>query len=130
MAFGRSLDPPPGNTRQMSLAPQRNARMDEIETDEEREADRPVTLRLCVSGDLFTQAVPYGCVVERWEYCKFGKGRRAWLKAFTDAERAAIGRLHVRMHKWHLVTGTPQTVVCSTKSLDLMKRACAFFASV
>lgn len=92
--------------------------------------NRSFSLLPVFSGEAFRQAVQYPIIVEMWEKRLYGRVKRAWLATFTEKERNKISRYHAKFHRWHLVTGTPEKVSCQLKTLELLKRAVHFFATV
>jgi hypothetical protein len=121
---------PPGegpvNTRSMDMRP--DYREDMVIAEDTGDG---VSLVLCLSGDVFKAAVNYPIVVEGWERRKSGRVKREWMKQFTESERSLISRYYAKFYKWYLVTGTPDKVMFrKTSTLNLLKRAVEFFASV
>jgi hypothetical protein len=60
-----------------------------------------------------------------------GSKRRKYHAAFTTAERKTLSRWHAQFHRWYCITGAPDHVYFgSLKTVDLLKRAIHFFATV
>lgn len=115
------------NTRAMSLRPEpadEYAGLDEIPT------GAGMTLLPVFSGAAFLRHVNYPVIVEMWEKRKAGRVRRRWEAEFTPAERNSIARQYAKFYRWHLVTGTPEKVSLQLRTLQLLQRAVAFFATV
>lgn len=73
---------------------------------------------------------PHAAVmVECWDHKRYGRVKRAYLKEFTDAERAALGKLHTRAWRWIMQRGTPDRVIMSARNYTLLTRAASFFAT-
>ena len=69
-------------------------------------------------------------IVENWRRIDGGKGKRKYKEEFTDQERDKIRRLYNTFYKWHLVRGVPEKHVFKTETINLIKRAVNFFATV
>lgn len=69
-------------------------------------------------------------IVETWDHKRYGKGKREYLKEFTEKERAIIGRYHTLLYNWYLRTGTPREVCMSFATYNLMNQAANFFATI
>lgn len=114
------------NTRSMSMSPMRS--------DGHAEMDLPssagVSLRLVLSGDVFRGVVPYPIIVESWDKRRFGRVRLRWESEFTKAERRGISNYYARFYRWYLISGTPHKVTMQPKTVDLLRRAVDFFASI
>lgn len=91
---------------------------------------KPISVVLMFTGDKFRKTINYPMIVELWERRFDGRVKRAWLKEFCAAERAAIGRWAQKFYRWHLITGAPQQIGMKLKTLELLQRAEAFFGSV
>ena len=114
------------NTKSMSLQPEWNEEFHMMTKPVNNKTDFfPV-----FSGDDFKAAVCYPVMVEAWEKAKHGRHHRAFVKAFTKAERNTISRYYGRFYRWYLVTGTPRRVLCKLSTVVLLQRAIAFFASI
>lgn len=114
------------NTRSMDMQPRSPDEYASLEDGYRGEVELMPTF----TGRAFSRAVAYGVIVEMWEKTKFGRVRREFHKAFTQAERNKIGRYHGRFYRWLLVSGVPDRVTCRMGTLELLRRAVAFFASV
>lgn len=114
------------NTSQMSPAPDSPDEFVQLDS----LSDAQVEVRPIYSGRAFNQLVAYQVIVEMWKQKNYGRVKRAWLKEFTQAERTTISNYHGRFYRWTLVSGTPDHVSCRMKTLHLLQRAVAFFASV
>jgi len=112
----------------------RSMRMDPEPPEEFHMMDRTdggaIELLPVMTGETFGKLVSYSVIVESWEKKNFGRHKRAWLAAFTEAERNKIGRYYGRFYRWYLVTGTPRRVSCRLNTLQLLQRAVNFFAGL
>lgn len=111
--------------------PTNQRRMDPEPTEALAELDDynvETAVMLRVSGERFRRMVEFPVLVENWDKRKSGRGRRAWMREFTETERRKIARYYGRFYRWYLVTGTPRQVVLRIPTLQLLKRACHFFA--
>lgn len=76
--------------------------------------------------------IPYALVCET----RFGSGwntgrtRRRWLSEFSEKERDAAGGLFSQAHKWYLVTGVPEKVKISARTLALWTKLGEFCCSL
>lgn len=114
------------NTRSMCMTPESPdefAMLDQV-------GDGAFQLLAVMTGGKFGETVAYPVIVEAWGKKDCGRGRRAWLAAFTAGERDTIGRYYARFYRWHLVSGTPKHVSCRLKTIELLQRAVAFFAGL
>ncbi len=114
------------NTHSMSLEPQPQAeynQMDEL-------PQGKFGLMPVMSGEMFNKQVQYGIIVEMWSKTKFGRVKREFHKAFTEAERKKIGSYHGRFYRWMMVEGTPARVSMRLSTLNLLQRAVHFFSTV
>lgn len=91
---------------------------------------KPVTMQPVFSGDEFLRQIDYPVIVESWEKRRFGRGKRKWMAEFTEAERQTIAKYQTKFYRWYLVTGKPDRVMIRLKTLHLLQRAVAFFASI
>lgn len=87
-------------------------------------------VRVVMSGDEFKNRIQYPVIVESWEKKNYGRGKKAYLKEFTEKERKTLSRWHTTFYGWHLRTGTPLRACVDLKTLPLLRRACSFFATV
>lgn len=71
-----------------------------------------------------------GVIVEAWEHKHYGRGKRAYLKEFTEKEREKIGQLHTKAYQWVLRTGHPGHIQMSPDTHNLLVRAANFFATI
>lgn len=83
-----------------------------------------------LTGSFFRDQVNYPVIVEAWHRIKHGKVKRQWLQAFTAEERDRLARYQAAFRNWCLCAGTPLQVSCQPKTLELLKRAVAFFAAL
>lgn len=92
---------------------------------------KPVSLRPVFSGEYFKSQVAYPVIVEAWDRLKgSGSKRRRYQAEFTEAERKLISSYYRKFYRWYLVTGTPDKVMLSLDTLNLLQRAVNFFAEV
>jgi hypothetical protein len=82
------------------------------------------------SGDKFKEIVNYPIIVESWDKKKSGRVKKLWLQQFSDAERKKISGYHARFYRWYLVTGTPERVSVNLTTIELLKKAVHFFATI
>lgn len=115
------------NTRSASCAPEPP---DEFEPGDLMDGRTGTRLMIILSGDDFSRVVSYGVIVERWEYAKHGRGRRAYLAEFADRDRRRIARWHARLYRWYLVSGTPRRIALRPATIELLQRAANFFATI
>jgi hypothetical protein len=94
------------------------------------DVSRPILLLPSFSGEAFSEVCAYPVIVEAWEKRLHGLGRRRYHAAFSVAERATIARYHTHFRRWYLVTGTPRRIILRLRTLHLLNRAVAFFATV
>jgi hypothetical protein len=74
---------------------------------------------------------PLFVIVECWEHKRYGHGKRAWLKEFTEQERRTITRYHSHLYTFCMRTGIPrQGVRMSLLTFALLQRAANLFASI
>lgn len=94
--------------------------------------DRAPDLRVVpiFSGEAFRKVCAYPVIVESWSKRLHGRGRRAYRAAFTEKERATIARWQTKFSDWYLRAGTPTRVALTPKTLELLRRAVAFFTSI
>jgi hypothetical protein len=102
---------------------------DEYDPDIIRPSD-PVRLIPSFSFVQFRKLVQYEILVECWKHKESGRGRREWLKQFEEKERRTIERYHRIAYKWYLVDGPPKRVSMHINTLNLLRRAVAFFATI
>jgi hypothetical protein len=105
---------------------------DEVEELDEMPA-KGLVLQPVFSGDKFREIVQYPVIVERWDQVAGrnarGRAHRQYLAEFTEAERKVLGHYYGLFYRWYLVSGTPKRVVLRLKTLQLLQRACNFFAT-
>jgi hypothetical protein len=68
-------------------------------------------------------------IVECWEYKNYGRVKRAWLKEFTEAERAKAGVLYKTFYNWHMVKGIPSEHRMTINTYEFIKKLVNFFAT-
>lgn len=90
----------------------------------------PVEVVMRFSGDEFNRRCQFGVIVERWRYVTHGRGKRLYRQEFTDDERATIAEWYKKFSAWHTQTGLPRQIECKLDTLELLARACHFFATV
>jgi hypothetical protein len=90
-----------------------------------------VKLKTVFTADEFRKAVQFPVIVENWKKRDMLRAKRRRKKEFTDDEWRTIERWHnKKFNAWHLSTGMPDEVECSLATLELLTRACNFFASI
>ena len=114
------------NTKQMDMQPQSPDEFNMMDGFD----NKPMRLVPVFTGEEFIKVICYPVVVEAWDKKKSGRYKRQWLKEFTDAERKKIGSYHGRFYRWYLISGTPKHVTCQLNTIELLKRAVNFFASL
>lgn len=100
------------------------------EFDEAGEESRELVLSPNLSGEFFKRLVPFGVIVEMWDKRNQGRVGRAYRAEFTEGERKLLGTWQAKFYRWHLVSGTPERVSLRPKTLELLRRAVNFFATV
>ena len=93
------------------------------------------SLVLRFERDEISKTFQFGCMVEMWDHVvgrsASGSKRRKYHETFTEAERKIISKWHTQFHRWHLVSGVPDHIYFQKpKTVDLLQRAIAFFATV
>lgn len=116
------------NTRPLSLCPEERENFHD--TDDTARSAKALRLRCVWSAAEFAKQVNYPILVVAWNKRTFGRGKRAWLATFTAAERRKIEKYYARFYKWYLISGVPERIVCSLRTLTLLQRAVAFFADL
>jgi len=87
-----------------------------------------VEVRLVFSGKAITRLY---VIVEAYDHKKYGRGKREYLKTFTERERRTISKYYTKLYRWYFVTGVPRSgVVMKGKTYDLLCRTANFFASI
>ena len=77
------------------------------------------------------RALQTSIIVEMWDKRTFGRVRRAYHTTFTEDERAKITALYTRyFYPWYVRTGIPQSQVLAPMTVDLIRRAVEFFATI
>jgi len=76
------------------------------------------------------QSLQTAIVVEMWDHKRYGRGKRAWLKEFNEAERKKAGSLHSRFYGYYMRTGVPRHVVLSVDTIHFIKRLVNFFGTL
>lgn len=116
---------PPYNTQSMNMRPTSPDAFSMLDHSSSDFQMLPV-----MTGEKFIELVNYPIIVECWDRKKSGRVRRRWEEEFDQAERRKIGRYHGRFYRWYLVSGSPDRVACAVRTLRLLQRAVAFFATV
>jgi hypothetical protein len=92
---------------------------------------RPVSMRPVFSGEYFKSVIAFPVIVEAWDKLKrSGSKRRRYHLEFTATERKLISSYYRKFYRWYLVTGTPDKVMVSLKTVELLNRAVNFFSEV
>lgn len=108
----------------MNLAPESS---DEFFADD----DRPLVIAITLTGEFFAKLVDYPIVVMGLDKQPLrGRVRRSYHEQFTESERATVSRWNTKFRRWYFVSGTPQRIMIHPKTLDLLRKAVAFFAGV
>jgi len=119
------------NTKQMEQYPLSGIDLDELEPWQREGAAEDVHLHIAIPGEMFKKVVNYPIIVEMWDKRKSGRVKRAWLKEFTESERNLMSRYYAKFYVWYFRTGTPHRVIgCKMKTLDTLRRAVHFFATI
>ena len=93
--------------------------------------DKPVEVQVYVAEAIFRRLVHYQVLVEGWDKAKHGRGRRNYLKEFTEEERALLSRYQVKFRDWYLGSGPPAYKIrVRIGHLHTLQRAVAFFAAI
>ena len=71
----------------------------------------------------------YPVLVEMWDK-NSGRIRREYNKQFTETERELVRRYYSVFYSWYLKSGTPEQAVMLPNTLDILRRAIHFFATV
>lgn len=116
------------NTWAIDMSPKPQEEMGDLEAFKGGSGD--MNLVPVFSGEKFLEIVNYPIIVSMWDKRKFGRVKRAWMKAFTDAERNTLSRYYGKLHRWYLISGTPKRVTLKLTTLNLLQRAVHFFATV
>lgn len=116
------------NTISMNMEPRSQEEYSEF--DQPTSGRVGLSLMPICSGEVFKKLVNYPVIVECWEKKKYGRVKREWEKKFTKAERNKIARYYGRFYRWHLVSGTPKRVSLRLSTLQLLKKAAEFFATI
>ena len=76
--------------------------------------------------------LPYALIAETASRAIWstGKRKRLWAETFTSAERDACNSIIRQAKKWAFVTGAPEEVVMSTKTMLLWNRLADFCMGV
>jgi len=69
-------------------------------------------------------------VVQMWNKKDFGRGRRAWLAAFSEAERKTASEYHRLYYDWTMRKGIPDTCVMRFATYALLCKVRDFFGSL
>lgn len=82
------------------------------------------------SHDEIVMELPYAVICEAHESASWNTThrRRAWFDAFTEEERQAANRIFRQAHQWYLVSGAPDSVRMTEKTLALWKKLGIFCA--
>lgn len=69
-------------------------------------------------------------VVEMWDKRLEGRVKRAWVKEFSEKERAKAATLYPLFYRWYLVKGLPEDKIFMPNTLDLVRRLVHFFGTI
>jgi hypothetical protein len=72
----------------------------------------------------------FAVIVEMWKHIGDGKGKREYVKNFTETERAKISKYYKIIYNWYLVKGFPQEALMKISTYDLLCRASNFLAGL
>jgi hypothetical protein len=114
------------NTNWRDLNPDHRAEYEDVD-EPSSDSDRP-NVAILWPGNTIARFT--GVIVEGWEHKNYGRGKRAYLAEFTEAERKKLPKLYTRAYGWVLRTGHPKHVKMSPATFDLLTRAANFFASI
>ena len=99
--------------------------------EEEQRNEEPVKMMPTFRGDYFGKICQYPIIVEAWKKIESAGSRlRRYHAEFDEKERKVIRFWYNRFYRWYLVTGAPDHITMKLNTLDLLRRAVAFFASV
>ena len=98
--------------------------------DSSMNSSKAVAFVMTIRGDEFARTFPYAVIVEMWDKTKYGRVRREWQKQFSEAARKLISTWHTKFRKWHLQTGMPERVAIRPTTMELLRKALNFFATV
>lgn len=74
---------------------------------------------------------PLFVIVEMYDHKGYGRGKREYLKQFSDKERKVISAYYSKLYGWYLRTGIPRNgVEMKMSTYKLLCRAANFFASL
>jgi hypothetical protein len=70
-------------------------------------------------------------IVECYDHKKYGRGKREWMKTFTESERKLISSYYGKLYNWFMKRGIPyEGVEMKLSTYNLLCRAADFFASI
>lgn len=95
---------------------------------------RKVAIHPVFDGQTFARVVDYPVIVAGWSRAvgreAGGRERRAWENNFSKKEQKYLRDVHNTLAVWYLSTGTPEQVMCDLRSLQLLRKAVEFFATL
>lgn len=95
---------------------------------DKNEDDRnKVSLAILWPGEI---AKRWFVIVEMYDHKRYGRGKREYLKEFTESERKLIGHYYRLLYNWYLRTGCPDKFGMKINTYLLLDRAAAFFAGL
>jgi len=93
--------------------------------------DAPVEVHIYITMPLFERMVQWRILAECWHHAKSGRGKRAYLKEFDEAERKILSWYHKKFWDWLMVSGPPSKKMrLRIEHLRLLQRAVALFAAI
>lgn len=115
------------NTKCKDMRPEPAAKIEAL--DDVTAGPGALRLQPVVSGVFFSQIIQYQIIVENWEKRLKGRVRREYEQQFTQTERNRLQKWYVKLHRWHLISGVPDTVLLKTSTITLLQKAVHFFAT-
>lgn len=87
---------------------------------------------LHMNSEEIQRLIPYGMIAETrfGRMWSTGKRRRRWAEEFTESERNYAETLFRMAERWYCVTGVPDDVKMTAKTLSLWQRIGDFCASL
>lgn len=74
---------------------------------------------------------PLFVIVECYDHKKYGRGKREYMRQFSEKERKTISHWYGRLYDYYLRRGIPvDGVDMMPSTLELLRRAADFFASL
>ena len=85
---------------------------------------------IVLSHDEILMELPYAVICEAHESASWNSThrRREWFDSFTEEEKRASKRIFHQAHQWYLVSGAPDSIRMTGKTLELWKKLGMFCA--